>query len=67
MEGIISKITNIYQKEKENKPKKDTPQKNEIKNLADKIYIINQKEIEEEQTLSTKKKEEFSYSLKNFK
>ena len=63
MEGIISKITNIYQKEKENKPKKDTPQKNEIKNLADKIYIINQKEIEEEQTLSTKKKEEFSNSL----
>ena len=63
MEGIISKITNIYQKEKENKPKKDTPQKNEIKNLADKIYIINQKEIEEEQTLSTKKKEEFSDSL----
>ena len=63
MEGIISKITNIYKNEKENKPKKDTPQKNEIKNLTDKIYIINQKEIEDEQTLSTKKKEEFSNSL----
>ena len=63
MEGIISKITNIYQKEKENKPKKDTPQKKEIKNLTDKIYIINQKEIEDKQTSSTKKKKEFSNSL----
>ena len=37
MEGIIAKITDIYQKEKENIPKNNSPQKKDIKNLTEKI------------------------------
>ena len=62
MEGIIAKITDIYQKEKENTPKIDSPQKKDIKNLTDKIYIINLKQIEEEQSSSNKKSKELSSS-----
>ena len=62
MEGIIAKITDIYQKEKENTPKNDSPQKKDIKNLTDKIYIINQKQIGEEHSSSNKKNKEFSSS-----
>ena len=62
MEGIIAKINDIYQKEKENKPKNNSPQKKDIKNLTDKIYVINQKQIGEEQSLSNKKNKEFSTS-----
>jgi hypothetical protein len=62
MEDIISKITTIYQKEKENKPKNESTQKNEIKFLTDKIYVINPKELDIEQD-SSKKQKEFSNSL----
>jgi hypothetical protein len=62
MEDIISKITTIYQKEKENKPKNESTQKNEIKILTDKIYVINPKELDIEQD-SSKKQKEFSNSL----
>ena len=62
MEGIIAKITEIYQKEKENRPKNNSPQKKDIKNLTDKIYVINQKQIGEEQSSSNKKSKEFSSS-----
>ena len=62
MEGIIAKITEIYQKEKENRPKNNSPQKKDIKNLTDKIYIINLKQIEEEQSSSNKKSKELSSS-----
>ena len=62
MEGIIAKINDIYQKEKENKPKNNSPQKKDIKNLTDKIYVINQKQIGEERSLSNKKSKEFSTS-----
>ena len=62
MEGIIAKITDIYQKEKENMPKNSSPQKKDIKNLTDKIYTINQKQIGEEQSSSNKKSKEFSPS-----
>ena len=63
MEDIISKITNIYQNEKE---KINSPQKkdNNNNNLIDKIYVISQKEIEDEQISSKKQnKNEFSSSL----
>ena len=63
MEDIISKITEIYQKEKEDKPSKDSPQKKDSKNLIDKIYIISQKEIEDGQISPITKKEEFSQKL----
>ena len=63
MEGIISKINNIYEKEKNNKSQKDSPQKKEIKNLTDKIYIIDQNEFNDEQTSSLEKKNEFSPTL----
>ena len=59
MEGIIAKITDIYQKEKENIPKNNSPQKKDIKNLTDQIYVINQKQIGEEQSSSNKKSKEF--------
>ena len=62
MEGIIAKITDIYQKEKENIPKNNSPQKKDIKNLTDQIYVINQKQIGEEQSSSNKKSKEFSSS-----
>ena len=62
MEGIIAKITDIYQKEKENIPKNNSPQKKDIKNLTDQIYVINQKQIGEEQSSSNKKSKEFSFS-----
>ena len=62
MEGIIAKVTDIYQKEKENMPKNNSPQKKEIKNLTDKIYVINQKQIGEEQSSSKEKSKEFSSS-----
>ena len=55
MEGIIAKVTDIYQKEKENMPKNNSPQKKEIKNLTDKIYVINQKQIGDEQSSSKEK------------
>ena len=63
MEDIISKITNIYQKEK---AKINSPQKKDNNNnhLIDKIYVIPQKDIENEQISSKKKtKNEFSSSL----
>ena len=63
MEDIISKITEIYQKEKEDKPSKDSPQKKDSKNLIDKIYIISQKEIEDGQISPITKKKEFSQKL----
>lgn len=63
MEDIISKITEIYQKEKEDKPSKDSPQKKDSKNLIDKIYIISQKEIEDGQIPPITKKKEFSQKL----
>ena len=63
MEGIIAKITEIYQKEKENRPKNNSPQKKDIKNLTDKIYVINQKQFGEEPTSSNKESKEFSPSL----
>ena len=63
MEDIISKITEIYQKEKEDKPSKDSPQKKDSKNLIDKIYIISQKEIEDGQISPITKKKEFSPTL----
>ena len=62
MEGIIAKITDIYQKEKENIPKNNSPQKKDIKNLTDQIYVINQEQIGEEQSSSNKKSKEFSFS-----
>jgi len=62
MEGIIAKITNIYQKEKEKVPKNNSPPKKDIKNLTDKIYVINQKQIGEDQTSSSKKTKKFSSS-----
>ena len=58
MESIIAKISDIYQKEKENTPKNNSPQKKDIKNLTDKIYVINQKQIGEEQFSSNKKSKE---------
>lgn len=67
MEGIIAKITDIYQKEKENKPKNNSPQKKDINNLTDKIYVINQKQLEEEQSSSNKKSKEFSTSFEGLK
>ena len=65
MEDIISKITSIYQKEKEreNKSKKESSQKNEIRNLTDKIYVINQKEIIVNEKETPKKQKDFTSSL----
>ena len=64
MEDIISKITKAYQKEKDNKTNNNSPQKKDINNLIDKIYVIPQKEIEDEQIASNSKKEpQFSSSL----
>lgn len=64
MEDIIEQISKTYQKEKENKQKENSPQKKDtIKNLTDKIYILSSKDIELENDLSNKKKEEFSSSL----
>lgn len=62
MESLISKISIAYQNEKEKRPKNDSPQKNKLKNLADKIYVLTSKNIEDEQISLTKKKEEFSPS-----
>ena len=65
MEDIIEKISKAYQNEKENKSKENSPQKNDIKNLTDKIYILKSKDIdiEDDKNLSNNKKEEFSSSL----
>ena len=62
MESLIQKISIAYQNEKEKRPKNDSPQKNKLKNLADKIYVLTSKNIEDEQISLTKKKEEFSPS-----
>ena len=65
MEDIIEKISKAYQNEKENKSKENSPQKNDIKNLTDKIYVLTSKDIdiEDDKNLSNNKKEEFSSSL----
>ena len=65
MEDIIEKISKAYQNEKENKSKENSPQKNDIKNLTDKIYVLRCKDIviEDDKNLSNNKKEEFSSSL----
>ena len=63
MEAVISRITEVYQKEKENKPSKDSPQKKEIKNLIDKIYIVSQKDIESNKNSPVINKKEFSSDL----
>ena len=65
MEDIISKISNIYQKEKETKPKDDSPQKKDLKNLTDKIYIITSKDVENNQASPIKKKQDFSTLYEN--
>ena len=65
MEDIIEKISKAYQNENENKSKENSPQKNDIKNLTDKIYILTSKDIdiEDDKNLSNNKKKEFSSSL----
>ena len=63
MEDIIDKISKTYQNEKENKSKNESPQKNNIKNLTDKIYVLTTKDLGDEKTISNKKKEEFSSTL----
>ena len=63
MEDIIDKISKTYQNEKENKSKNDSPQKNNIKSLTDKIYVLTTKDLGDEKTISNKKKEEFSSIL----
>ena len=63
MEDIIEIISKAYQNEKENKSKNDSPQKNDIKNLTDKIYVLTSKDLEDEKNIENKKKEEFSSLL----
>ena len=63
MEDIIDKISKTYQNEKENKSKNDSPQKNKIKNLTDKMYVLTTKDLGDEKIILNKKKEEFSPTL----
>ena len=59
MEDIISNISSIYQKEKEKEAKEDSPQKKDLNNLTDKIYILTLKDVENKQPPPEKKKQEF--------
>ena len=56
MEDIISEITKIYQKEKENK--KDAPKQDNNQNLIDKIYVIHNKKSEISKISSNEKKKD---------
>ena len=52
MESLITKMNELYQKEKQNKIKKEnSPNNNNTKNLMEKIYIIDKSYLKEEEKL----------------